>query len=157
MRDYSTDGVFTPPTKQYTSPIDERWGGSTQKYDRKISLEKMNNQQDIEDVRKLDFNLLPVEEQSSYEPSISTQPTSVTSSANSNSNSNTRIADFFGPEVFQIVLHNPTTAHRLKKFAQSRLCGENLEFLDKVRTKSLSEVGFAKIYRLTNTTTYSIK
>ena len=42
------------------------------------------------------------------------------------------LADFFSPEVFQIVLHNPTTAHRLLKFSQSRLCGENMEFLEKV-------------------------
>lgn len=43
------------------------------------------------------------------------------------------IADFFSPEVFQIVLHNPTTAHQLLKFSQTRFCGENMEFLDKVR------------------------
>lgn len=43
------------------------------------------------------------------------------------------VADFFSPEVFQIVLHNPTTAHQLLKFSQSRLCGENMEFLEKVR------------------------
>ncbi|KAL9029464.1 MAG: hypothetical protein Q9196_002286 [Gyalolechia fulgens] len=42
------------------------------------------------------------------------------------------LADFFSPEVFQIVLHNPTTAHRLLKFSQARMCGENLEFLEKV-------------------------
>lgn len=42
------------------------------------------------------------------------------------------LADFFSPEVFQIVLHNPTTAHQLLKFSQSRFCGENMEFLDKV-------------------------
>ena len=46
---------------------------------------------------------------------------------------NNGLADFFSPEVFQIVLHNPTTAHRLLKFSQSRLCGENMEFLEKVR------------------------
>lgn len=43
------------------------------------------------------------------------------------------VADFFSPEVFQIVLHNPTTAHQLLKFSQTRFCGENMEFLDKVR------------------------
>lgn len=42
------------------------------------------------------------------------------------------LADFFSPEVFQIVLHNPTTAHQLLKFSQSRFCGENIEFLEKV-------------------------
>lgn len=46
------------------------------------------------------------------------------------------IVDFFSPEVFQIVLHNPTTAHQLLKFSQTRFCGENMEFLDKVRPLS---------------------
>ncbi|TGO55949.1 hypothetical protein BCON_0084g00170 [Botryotinia convoluta] len=41
-------------------------------------------------------------------------------------------ADFFSSEVFYIVLHNPTTAHRFLKFCQSRACAENLEFLQKV-------------------------
>lgn len=43
------------------------------------------------------------------------------------------LADFFSQEVFHIVLHNPTTAHRLLKFSQARMCGENMEFLEKVR------------------------
>jgi len=42
------------------------------------------------------------------------------------------LADFFSGEVFQIVLHNPTTAHRLFKFSRARMCGENMEFLEKV-------------------------
>ncbi|TVY35580.1 Phototropin [Lachnellula occidentalis] len=42
------------------------------------------------------------------------------------------ITDFFGLEVFRLVLHNPTTAHRLLRFCQSRACGENMEFLQKV-------------------------
>ena len=42
------------------------------------------------------------------------------------------VADFFGPEIFQIVLHNPTTSHQLLSFSQSRMCGENMEFLEKV-------------------------
>jgi hypothetical protein len=43
------------------------------------------------------------------------------------------ITDFFSSEVFQIVIHNPITAHRLLKFCQSRACGENMEFLQKVK------------------------
>ena len=42
------------------------------------------------------------------------------------------MADFFSAEVFNIVIHNPTTAHRFKRFCQSRACGENMEFLQKV-------------------------
>ncbi|APA06158.1 hypothetical protein sscle_01g009280 [Sclerotinia sclerotiorum 1980 UF-70] len=41
-------------------------------------------------------------------------------------------ADFFSSEVFYIVLHNPTTAHRFLKFCQNRSCSENLEFLQKI-------------------------
>lgn len=42
------------------------------------------------------------------------------------------IADFYSPEVFRVVLNNPTTAHRLKRFCQSRACGEDMEYLQKV-------------------------
>lgn len=142
VRDYSTDGVFTPPRKQHVPPVDDRWGNH-QKHGRNHGSEK-DSQDTVEDVRRLDFNLLPIEERSSYEHSLDTEPTSVSTSSNTNSTStststsNTKIADFFGPEVFQVVLRNPTTAHQLKKFAQIRLCGENLEFLEKVRTHVFS-------------------
>ncbi|KAK5120765.1 hypothetical protein LTR85_005831 [Meristemomyces frigidus] len=43
-----------------------------------------------------------------------------------------RMPEFFGTATFQTVLQNPTIAHQLLKFAQSRLCGENLEFLARV-------------------------
>jgi hypothetical protein len=42
------------------------------------------------------------------------------------------MADFFSSEIFNIVIHNPTTAHRFLRFCQSRACGENMEFLQKV-------------------------
>lgn len=45
---------------------------------------------------------------------------------------NANMTDFFSSEVFNIVLHNPTTAHRFLRFCQSRACGENIEFLQKV-------------------------
>lgn len=46
--------------------------------------------------------------------------------------SSTRLANFFGQEVFQIILHNPTTSHQLTKFCQSRFCAENMEFLERI-------------------------
>jgi hypothetical protein len=55
------------------------------------------------------------------------EPTPLSSLANGD------IADFFSSEVFQIVLHNPTTAHQFLKFCQGRGYGENMEFLQKVR------------------------
>jgi len=48
------------------------------------------------------------------------------------------MADFFSSEVFNIVIHNPTTAHRFLRFCQSRACGENMEFLQKVGSRSYS-------------------
>ena len=65
---------------------------------------------------------------SNYAPSITTQK----HSPGTNGMLNNGVADFFSPEIFQIVLHNPTTSHQLLKFSQSRFCGENMEFLDKV-------------------------
>ena len=86
------------------------------------------------DARDMDFNfeLSTISERnSSYAASTNTRDTAsqhTTFSASSSS----KLADFFGSEVFQIVLHNPTTLHQLIKFSQTRFCGENLEFLDKV-------------------------
>ncbi|KXL45708.1 hypothetical protein M433DRAFT_58278 [Acidomyces richmondensis BFW] len=48
------------------------------------------------------------------------------------SSSTSKLPEFFGQMVFQLVLRNPTTAHQLQIFARSRLCGENLDFLAKV-------------------------
>jgi hypothetical protein len=48
------------------------------------------------------------------------------------------MADFFSSDVFNIVIHNPTTAHRFLRFCQSRACGENMEFLQKVGSRSSS-------------------
>ncbi|KAL9115821.1 MAG: hypothetical protein Q9227_000189 [Pyrenula ochraceoflavens] len=52
--------------------------------------------------------------------------------AKSLTNKDAEIAEFFSQKTFQLVLHNPTTAHQLSKFSQDRLCGENMEFLKKV-------------------------
>lgn len=61
------------------------------------------------------------------------------------------MADFFSPEVFQIVLHNPATAHRLHKFSQARMCGENMEFLEKVSYYSIFPGSLADACRSTAT------
>lgn len=63
----------------------------------------------------------------------STAPFSQSEQKASDSQNSNGLADFFSQEVFRIVLHNPTTAHRLLKFSQARMCGENMEFLEKVR------------------------
>ena len=66
-------------------------------------------------------------------PPASQQSTeNVANSVNGNGMVNRGVADFFSAEVFQIVLHNPSTAHQLLKFSQARMCGENMEFLERV-------------------------
>lgn len=71
-------------------------------------------------------------EDNHYEPSLSSvarsHATETHSTAATNS-SGSRLPDFFSNEVFQVVLHNPTTSHQLQKFARSRLCAENIEYL----------------------------
>jgi len=136
VRDYSTDGMLAPVSRSRASPANEHLNGarspqrrdSHNGFDRNHAMDQVASPEEPDEIGRLDSNLEAVVEREDYEPSISTQHTSATGS------SSTRLADFFGADVFQIVLHNPTTAHQLKKFAQSRLCGENLEFLDKVRT-----------------------
>lgn len=124
VRDYSTSGMFTSPHPRQTAWQDRRSPSRQQSENGHIHTHL--DSVEVEKIRNLGFSLDPVEERENYEASISTQPTATSVTSNS------RIADFFGAEVFQIVLHNPTTAHRLREFARSRLCGENLEFLEKV-------------------------
>lgn len=72
--------------------------------------------------------------ESDDESSRSGNATTASTAPSSRGGMNGNITDFFSSEVFHIVLHNPTTAHRLLRFCQSRACGENMEFLQKVRT-----------------------
>jgi len=62
----------------------------------------------------------------------STRPHAQGNGLVSNGSMSNGVADFFSSEIFQIVLHNPTTSHQLLQFSQSRFCGENMEFLEKV-------------------------
>ena len=85
-----------------------------------------------EDLRKLDFNLDPINEQSTYAGSItSTTQSHVTDTRSTapSGSEGSRLPDFFSAEIFQIVLHNPMTSRQLLKFAQQRLCAENMEYL----------------------------
>ncbi|KAK7901032.1 hypothetical protein LTR67_003318 [Exophiala xenobiotica] len=91
----------------------------------------MSEKENFEELRKLDFNLDAIDEKSSYQPSL-TSISRASHNTGLTSTSGSKLADFFSREVFQIVLHNPTTSHQLLKFSRSRLCGENLEFLEKV-------------------------
>ena len=105
--------------------------------------------------------LSPIEETSYYAPSaasISEQARSISERTEASASSS-RLTDFFGTEVFQIVLHNPTTCHQLTKFAQTRFCGENMEFLEHVRITLVLEVprALADIYRSIATTYFSMR
>jgi hypothetical protein len=78
-----------------------------------------------------------ISEERSYESGARTRKSMVEEDEGSRSSKSGKgggsiAADFFSAEVFQIVLHNPTTAHRFLRFCQSRDCGENMEFLQKV-------------------------
>lgn len=53
-------------------------------------------------------------------------------STGSSSFESRKMPEFFSHAVFQTVLHNPTIVHQLHKFAQARMCGENIEFLTRV-------------------------
>ena len=44
-----------------------------------------------------------------------------------------KMPEFFSMTVFQAALYDPTISHQLLKFGQARLCGENMEFLARVR------------------------
>lgn len=120
VRDYCAEEAVTPPRNQSSNTAhrpQEQWS-SPPRNRKDVILEEVEPPDEV-------FENTGT---SVYEPSVSTQVTSVSGSAYS------RPADFFSREVFQVVLHNPTTAHQLKKFAHSRLCGENLDFLDQVST-----------------------
>ena len=56
-----------------------------------------------------------------------------------------QIVEFFSQKTFQMVLHNPTTAHQLLRFSNDRLCGENMEFLRKVRCHLRVSPGGSKL------------
>ncbi|KAK6854580.1 hypothetical protein PG995_009673 [Apiospora arundinis] len=49
------------------------------------------------------------------------------------SGGSSRLPDFFSQQVFQVVLHNPATAHHLLKFSENRVCSENVEFFGEGR------------------------
>ncbi|EXJ92760.1 hypothetical protein A1O3_01312 [Capronia epimyces CBS 606.96] len=94
---------------------------------RQTTTEQIN----LEELGKRVLDLETIDERSSYGPSPSTfsrasQSTTLTVA------SPYKVLDFFAEDVFQVALHNPATFHQLLRFSRSRLCGENLEFLDKV-------------------------
>lgn len=64
--------------------------------------------------------------------SISVSRQSISKQSITSNGSSNRTVDFFGPGIFQVVLHNPTTVHQLLKFSEARFCSESVEFLKKV-------------------------
>lgn len=65
------------------------------------------------------------------------------------STSSKKLPEFFSQSTFHTVLNNPTISHQFLKFAQSRLCGENLEFLAKVsRYRGLLEEVSKSVYEI---------
>lgn len=142
VRDYSEEDGFND-RRLHSAPYRDRWDSPPSHAPLQASI-RPESRDEQDEFRKLDFNPESAAEHSTYEASVSTQPTSISG------NHSSRLADFFGPEVYQIALHNPTIAYQLKKFAQARLCGENLDFLEKVRIK-LSWSAVTDVGRLINT------
>ncbi|OQN95244.1 hypothetical protein B0A48_18623 [Cryoendolithus antarcticus] len=65
--------------------------------------------------------------------------------------SSKKLPEFFSQSTFQTVLNNPTISHQLLKFARSRLCGENLDFLIQVsRYRGQLEVVSKLVYEIHN-------
>lgn len=63
---------------------------------------------------------------------LSVRQQSISGKTTMSATSQSALPDFFSPSIFNVVLHNPTTAHQLLKFSETRLCSENVEFLSKV-------------------------
>lgn len=127
----SNDGRYSSFRSHGTRSPTTRDPSETRSSESQMTATPMSEKENFEELRKLDFNLEAIDEKSSYEPSL-TSISRASHNTGLTSTSGSRLADFFSREVFQIVLHNPTTSHQLLKFSRSRLCGENLEFLEKV-------------------------
>lgn len=131
VRDYSTDGIMTPPTQFHTYADEDRLRRSDRESPGHEDAHKIS--EEIEETQDLTNDVVvpvaPVATPDIHERSTSTR--TMVSAA-----SDVKMANFFGSEVFHLVLQNPTTAYQLKRYAQSRLCEENLEFLDMVGTLS---------------------
>ena len=94
-----------------------------------------NVEEVLKDIGKSDDSTLHGVELKGVSYAPSTSSSSVSRSSNppsTTANSTPRLADFFGTDVLQMVLHDPTISHQLLMFSKRRLCGENLEFLEKV-------------------------
>ncbi|KIV90344.1 hypothetical protein PV10_07656 [Exophiala mesophila] len=93
-----------------------------------------NVEEVLKNIGKSDSTLHGVElKRVSYAPSTSSSSVSRGSNhPSTTAHSTPRLADFFGTDVLQMVLHDPTISHQLYRFSKSRLCGENLEFLEQV-------------------------
>ncbi|KAK8116309.1 hypothetical protein PG984_012811 [Apiospora sp. TS-2023a] len=65
-------------------------------------------------------------------PSVTTINNAPSQNGSLSSRGSSRLPDFFSQQVFQVVLHNPATAHHLLKFSENRVCSENVEFLAKI-------------------------
>ncbi|ETN36999.1 uncharacterized protein HMPREF1541_07987 [Cyphellophora europaea CBS 101466] len=104
------------------------------------SSEHQYTAQEQDELRKLDFNLEPIDERYNVRQderhndaaSVTSSHMTDTRSAAPSGSSVSRLPDFFSDEVLQIVLHNPITSRQLLKFSRKRLCAENMEFLSAV-------------------------
>ena len=119
-----------PPAIHHHSGSDRKHDDSSKRNQRYLdnTSEHSSQRKEHEQGRKLDFNLGPSNDTTYYESSITSDNRSLATDALTSS-SGSRMPDFFSNDIFQVVLHNPTTSHQLMKFARTRMCAENLEYL----------------------------
>lgn len=138
VRDFSIeDSYFQQQKNEYQNPFPPRSAKSPppSSPDSRMATMQVADEARSPNVDPANQRILsPIEEQS-YFPSSNASLRSASQHTAVSTTSSGRLTDFFGIEVFQIVLHNPTTAHQLTKFAQKRFCGENMEFLEQVGTR----------------------
>ncbi|KAK5134442.1 hypothetical protein LTR08_006489 [Meristemomyces frigidus] len=83
--------------------------------------------------KRTSFSTTNIHEKSATSPSVTTASSVSQRDAHSSSvSSGSKMPEFFGHTAFQTGLHNPSIAHNLQNFGESRLCGENMAFLTRV-------------------------
>lgn len=132
VRDYSTDGMLAPPSRFRSYAEEEKPRRSDKGKMPQEDLGKIQEEAELLQDSTEDLTI-PKPAVETYESSVSTDQTATESTTSTSVATDAKLANFFGPEVFQLILQNPTTAYQLRRYAQSKLCEENLDFLEMVR------------------------
>ncbi|CAJ2506187.1 Uu.00g003170.m01.CDS01 [Anthostomella pinea] len=138
---YGLSATASPPHQEPTLHQDQMDDSRLYTYYREAPMSPHIQQERPSDLQSLDLTaapgpVIPWERRggTATPTTASVDSASVFSQAaqSSSRSSGSRMPEFFSRAVFQTILHNPTISHQLLKFAHSRLCGENMEFLGRV-------------------------